>query len=402
MPKKLPILFLLITVVLDAMGIGLIMPVTPDLIRELLGADLSRAASWGGVLSALFAVMQFLFGASLGNLSDRYGRRPVLLVSLAVVTVDYAVMGLTGSIWILLLGRLVGGIASATQSTAAAYMADISDEKQKSANFGLLGAAFGIGFILGPIMGGVLGEYGSRAPFFAAATLAFANFIFGVFVLPETVTDKIRRTLEWRRMNPFRALRNVGHLPGVAPLLVMFFFHQVAFFVYPSVWAYYTREKFGWTAWDVGLSLSLFGLGMAVVQGGLIRLFVPRLGEVRTIFVGLSVAVLGFVGMAMAWSGWMAYALIPLTSLALLATPALQAIMSKSAPDDAQGELQGVLTGVGAIASIISPLMMTGAFSYFTRAGGAFYAPGAPFYLAAVLELIALAVFIRSARRARA
>jgi DHA1 family tetracycline resistance protein-like MFS transporter len=397
-PKKFSILFLLITVVIDAMGIGLIMPVTPDLIRELLGADLSHAASWGGILSALFAVMQFLFGASLGNLSDRYGRRPVLLVSLTVVTIDYAVMGLTGSIWILLLGRLVGGIASATQSTAAAYMADISTEKQKSANFGLLGAAFGIGFILGPMLGGFLGEYGSRAPFFAAAILAFANFIFGVFILPETVTDKIRRDLEWRRMSPFRALRNVGHLPGVTPLLAMFFIHQVAFFVYPSVWAYYTREKFGWTAWDVGLSLSLFGLGMAVVQGGLIRLFVPRLGEVRTIFVGLSVSVFGLVGMAVAWAGWMAYAMIPLASLALLATPALQAMMSKAAPDDAQGELQGVLTGVGAIASIISPLMMTGAFSYFTRAGGSVYAPGAPFYLAAVLELIALAVFLRAVR----
>jgi len=397
-PKKFSILFLLITVVIDAMGIGLIMPVTPDLIRELLGADLSRAASWGGVLSALFAVMQFLFGASLGNLSDRYGRRPVLLVSLIVVTIDYAVMGLTGSIWILLLGRLVGGIASATQSTAAAYMADISTEKQKSANFGLLGAAFGIGFILGPMLGGFLGEYGSRAPFFAAAILAFTNFIFGVFILPETVTDKIRRALEWRRMNPFRALRNVGHLPGVTPLLAIFFIHQVAFFVYPSVWAYYTREKFGWTAWDVGLSLSLFGLGMAVVQGGLIRLFVPRLGEERTIFIGLSVSVFGLVGMAVAWSGSVAYAMIPLASLALLATPALQAMMSKAAPDDAQGELQGVLTGVGAIASIISPLMMTGAFSYFTRAGGSVYAPGAPFYLAAVLELIALAVFLRAVR----
>lgn len=394
MPRKLAILFLLLTVVIDAMGIGLIMPVMPDLIRELLDADLSEAAVWGGVLSAGFAVMQFLFGAALGNLSDRYGRRPVLLASLFVVTVDYIVMGLTQSIWILLLGRLVGGVASATQSTAAAYMADISKPGEKSANFGLLGAAFGVGFVLGPMMGGLLSEFGARAPFYAAAALAFANLVFGYFILPETVTDKIRRPLEWRRMNPFRALKNVGHLPGVGALLAMFFFYQIAFFVYPTVWAYYTQEKFGWTARDVGLSLAAFGVGVAVVQGGLIRLVVPWLGEWRTVVFGLSIAIVAFFSFGFVSAGWMVYALIPLSTLGMVAQPALQGIMSQAVPDDAQGELQGVLTGVGAIGSIISPLMMTGVFGYFTRAGAAIYAPGAPFYLAAVLDGIALAIFL--------
>jgi DHA1 family tetracycline resistance protein-like MFS transporter len=390
---------LLITVVIDAMGIGLIMPVTPDLIRELLDADLSEAALWGGVLSASFAVMQFLFGAAIGNLSDRYGRRPVLLASLVVMTVDYLIMGVTQSIWILLLGRIIGGVASATQSTAAAYMADISKPEEKAANFGLLGAAFGIGFIIGPILGGLLGEFGSRTPFFAAAIFAFCNLLFGYFILPETVTDKIRRPLEWRRMNPFKALLYVGNLPGVGPLLAMFFFYQLAFFVYPSVWAYYTQEKFGWTPWDVGLSLAAYGLGIAIVQGGLIRVVVPRLGEWRTVVFGMLISILAFLSFGLITAGWMIFALIPLSSLGMIAQPALQGIMSKAVTDDAQGELQGVLTGVGAIASIIGPLIMTGAFGYFTRASTVIYAPSAPFYLAAVLDCIALVIFIGAWRR---
>lgn len=398
-PGKLAILFLLITVVIDAMGIGLIMPVMPDLIRELLDTDLSEAAVWGGILSASFAVMQFLFGAGIGNLSDRYGRRPVLLASLAVVTVDYIVMGLTQSIWILLLGRIVGGVASATQSTAAAYMADMSRPGKKAANFGLLGAAFGAGFIIGPMLGGLLGEYGARAPFYAAAALAFCNLVFGTFILPETVTDKIRRPLEWRRMNPFRALRHVGNLPGVGPLLAMFFFYQIAFFVYPSVWAYYTQAKFGWTPWDVGVSLAAYGIGIVIVQGGLIRLVVPILGEWRTVIVGLSIAIGAFLSFGFISAGWVVYVIIPISTMGMIAQPALQGIMSQAVSDDAQGELQGVLTGVGAIASIISPLMMTGMFGYFTRAGAVIYAPGAPFYLAAVLDGVALMIFLWAWRR---
>ncbi len=359
MPKARATLFLLLTVVIDAMGIGLIMPVMPDLLRGLLGADLSEAAVWGGVLSASFAVMQFLFGAFIGNMSDWFGRRPVLLASLAVVTVDYIVMGFTQSVWILLLGRLVGGVASATQSTAAAYMADISSPSKKAANFGLLGAAFGVGFIFGPMLGGMLSAFGPRAPFFAAAIIAFVNLIYGIFVLPETVTDKIRRPLEWRRMNPFLALRQVGSLPGVGKLLVMFFFYQVAFMVYPTIWAYFTQEKFGWSARDVGLSLAAFGIGVAVVQGGLIRLIVPKLGEWRTVALGLSIAISVFLCFGFVQQGWVIYLMIPLSTLGMMAQPALQGIMSQAAPDDAQGELQGVLTGVGAIALFSLSLVIT-------------------------------------------
>ncbi len=382
------------TVVIDAMGIGLIMPVTPDLIRELLGAELSEAAIWGGVLSSSFAVMQFLFGAAIGNLSDRYGRRPVLLLSLFVMAVDYVIMGLTQSIWVLLLGRLIGGVASATQSTAAAYMADISTPEEKSSNFGLLGAAFGIGFVLGPMMGGLLSEFGSRAPFYAAAVLATANLIFGYFIVPETVTDKIRRPLEWRRMNPFRALQYIGSLPGLGLLLIVYFIHQIAFFVYPTTWAYYTQEKFAWTAWDVGISLSCFGIGMAVVQGGIIRMIVPRLGEWRTMIFGMTIATVSYICFAGAWQGWMVYALMPVTCLGMVNNPALQSVTSKAVSDSEQGELQGVMTGVAAIASIMSPLVMTGLFGYFTAESAPIYLPAAPYYFAGILEAGALAVLV--------
>ncbi|MCL4141970.1 UNVERIFIED_CONTAM: hypothetical protein GTU68_005233 [Idotea baltica] len=398
MSRKLAIYFVLITVVIDAMGIGIIMPVMPDLIRELRGTGLSDAALWGGVLSSCFAVMQFLCGAAVGNLSDRYGRRPVLLASLGVVAVDYIIMGFTNSIWILFLGRIVGGIASATQSTASAYMADISKPDEKAQNFGLIGAAFGIGFILGPLLGGLLSEFGSRAPFFAAAVLATLNMCMGYFVLNETVTDAIRRPLEMRRMNPFRALKHVGSFPGLGMLLGMFFFHQVAFFVYPTVWAYYTQLRYDWQALQVGISLMAFGIGMAVVQGGLIRVIVPRIGEWNTVIMGLIVSIIAFALIGSATQGWMIYAIIPLCSIGLITSPALSGIMSRATPDNAQGELQGVMTAVGAIGTIISPLMMTGSFSYFTRPDAPIHFPSAPFALAVVLEIIALGLFMIAMR----
>ncbi|NOX39247.1 MAG: TCR/Tet family MFS transporter [Alphaproteobacteria bacterium] len=393
MSKKLPIIFLLITVMIDSMGIGLIMPVMPELIIELGGGDLSRAATWGGGLAAIFAVMQFLFGPIIGNLSDRYGRRPVLLLSLAVMALDYVIMGFANAMWLLVVGRLIGGITSATQSTANAYMADISESDQKAQNFGLVGAAFGVGFILGPLAGGLLSTFGPRAPFFAAAALATANTIFGAFILPETVTDKIRRPFSWTRANPFAAFKYIGKLPGVSRLLVAYFFYNIAFFVYPSVWAYYTQERFGWDATMVGVSLAVFGASMALVQGGLIRLVIPRIGEHYTVVIGLGINILAFTIYALAFEGWQIFALAPITSLGAITGPALQGIMSRAAKSNQQGELQGVLTSISAIGIIISPVMMTSTFSYFTRAGTPYYFPGAPFVLSAGLVLLSLVIF---------
>ncbi|NOX72758.1 MAG: TCR/Tet family MFS transporter [Alphaproteobacteria bacterium] len=393
MSRKLPITFLLITVALDSIGIGIIMPVMPDLLIELGATGLSQAATWGGAMAAVFAVMQFLFGPTIGNLSDRFGRRPVLLVSLAAMSVDYIIMGFANSVWILVIGRIIGGITSATQSTASAYMADISSPEEKAQNFGLIGAAFGVGFILGPLLGGLLGELGPRAPFFAAAALAAANTIFGLIVLPETVTDAIRRPFSWRRANPVGAFRHMGKLPGVRRLMLVFFFYNIAFFVYPSVWAYFTQERFGWEPSMVGVSLAVFGASMAIVQGGLIRVVIPRLGEHRTVILGFSITVVAFLIYSLAYEGWQIFVLAPLTSLGVIAGPALQGIMSRTARDDQQGELQGILTSISALSVIISPLMMTNVFAYFTREGTPFYLPGAPFILSMGLVLLALLVF---------
>ncbi|MFQ5438487.1 MAG: TCR/Tet family MFS transporter [Paracoccaceae bacterium] len=394
MSLRLPILFLLITVMIDSMGIGLIMPVMPNLIIELGSGDLSRAAIWGGRMAALFAIMQFLFGPLVGNLSDRFGRRPVLLVSLAVMALDYLVMGFATAIWMLVIIRMIGGVTSATQSTANAYMADISEADQKTQNFGLVGAAFGIGFIIGPLFGGLLGQLGPRAPFFAAAGLAAANTVFGYFILPETVTDQIRRPFSWSRANPFAAFRYIGRLPGVTRLLIVSFLYSIAFFVYPSVWAYFTQEKFDWDPAMIGVSLAVFGASMAIVQGGLIRLIIPRFGEHYTVVLGLAINVLAFTIYALAFDGWQVFALAPITSLGAVTGPALQGIMSRTASDDQQGELQGVLTSISAMSIIISPLMMTGTFSYFTRDGAPFHFAGAPFVLASLLVMASLVVFM--------
>jgi DHA1 family tetracycline resistance protein-like MFS transporter len=401
MNKKLAVTFVLLTVVIDAMGIGLIMPVTPDLIRELLGKGLAEAALWGGALTASFAIMQFLFSPAIGGLSDRYGRKPVLLLSLFVVGVDYVIMGFTGSIWVLLIGRIIAGIASATHSTATAFIADISKPEEKAQNFGLIGAAFGVGFILGPMIGGLLSEFGSRAPFFAAAILAFANMLFGMVVLSETVTDKIRRALEWKRINPFGALGQVAKLPRGRPLMVMFFLHQIAFFSYPAVWAFYTIEKFDWSPVEVGFSLAMFGLTLAFTQGFLIRIIVPRIGEWNALGIGLAVSILSHFAIAVVWAGWMVYVLIAAMALSFLTTPSLQGIAARATPDDAQGELQGVFTSVGAMATIIGPVVMTASFSFFASTRAPFYFPGAPYVLAGLLDIMAIAILYFIWRQSR-
>ncbi len=398
MTRRLPILFVLITVTLDAMGIGLILPVMPDLIQEVDGGDLARAAIWGGVLSTVYAVMQFLCGPTIGSLSDRFGRRPVLLVALVVMALDYLVMALAGTIWLLLVGRVVAGITAATQSTASAFMADLSKPEEKAANFGLIGAAFGIGFVIGPLLGGVLGEFGTRAPFYAAAALAALNFAFGFIILPETVTDRIRRPFSWRRANPLGAFRAVGRLPGVGRLLVMFFLYQVAFFVYPSVWAYFTRARFGWDPAMVGVSLASFGIAIAIVQGGLIRVVLRHLGERMTVAYGLVFNFCAFLCIALVESGTLALILTPLTALGAVVTPALQGMMSRAAPDDAQGELQGVISSTAAVSMIVSPLVMTQIFAAFTAPGGDVFFPGAPFLVSMTLMAVSGAVFLTGAR----
>ncbi|WP_424975400.1 TCR/Tet family MFS transporter [Dinoroseobacter sp. S124A] len=394
MSSRLPFVFILITLVIDAMGIGLILPILPDLIGELSGGTLGQAAIWGGVLSTSFAVMQFLCGPTIGSLSDRFGRRPILLVSLAFMAVDYMVMAFAGSIWLLLVARIVGGVAAATQSTATAFIADISKPEDKSKNFGLVGAAFGIGFVVGPLIGGALGEFGTRAPFYAAAALATLNLILGYFVLPETVTDAIRRPFEWRRANPLGAFKHLGKLPGLKGYLALFFLYEFAFFIYPAIWAYFTRARFGWEPGMVGLSLGLFGVAIAIVQGGLIRIILPKFGETRVILYGFVFNFCAFAALGLVTSGALALLLTPLTALGAVVTPALQGKMSQTAGADQQGELQGLVSSFRSVAAILSPLVMTQIFFLATDAEIGLNQPGAPFFLSMAIMALCLGIFL--------
>ncbi|MGJ5618397.1 TCR/Tet family MFS transporter [Sulfitobacter sp. MF3-043] len=388
------VVFIIITIMIDAMGIGLIIPVMPDLIREVNGGDLSHAALWGGIMATTFAVMQFLFGPVMGGLSDRYGRRPVLLLALVVMAADYVLMSIAGSIWLLMVGRVIGGITAATHATASAYIADISKPEDRVANFGLIGAGFGVGFVLGPLMGGVLSEYGTRAPFWAAAALAMGNATLGWFVLKETVRKENRRRFELRRANPLGAIRALGQLPGIRRLLVVYFIYHVAFAVYPSVWAYFGQERYGWSPAVIGYSLGLFGVMMALVQAGLIRVVLHQFGERGTVFAGHLFSILAFGVIAIVTSGTVALILTPLAALAGVIPPALQGIMSRQVAANAQGELQGALSSSTALAMIISPMAMTSAFAYFTGSGAPIYLPGAPFLLAMSLAIVSLFIFL--------
>lgn len=398
MPNRFARLFVLITVAIDSIGIGLIFPVMPDLLIDVLGSDLPAAAVWGGILTAAFGLMQFLFGPVVGNLSDRYGRRPILLVSLLVMSLDYLVMAVAGSIWLLLAARVVAGISASTHATAAAFMADITRPEERGRAFGLIGAAFGVGFVAGPAIGGLLGVLDPRAPFWAAAAIAAANLVFGLIVLPETVTERTRRPFSWARANPLAAFRAIGRLPGLGQLLVLQFVYTFAFYVYPAVWAYFGHARFGWEAGIIGLSLALFGLTNALAQafcvGPAIRIWGERGTALRGILVDTgALAAFGFLT-----SGFWALAVTPISGLGGIAGPALAALQSNATPDDQQGELQGVLTGLAAIASTLSPLVMTQVFAVFTRPQAPVFAPGAPFLLAAALLVACVAILVARPR----
>lgn len=398
---RLALGFILTTVTLDAIGIGLIFPVMPALIQEVTGQPLSEAALWGGILATSFAVMQFLFGPVIGALSDRFGRRPVLLLSLAVMAADYLVMALASSIWLLLIARLVAGITAATFSTAGAFIADITPPQDRGRRFGLIGAGFGVGFVLGPLIGGLLAAIDSRAPFYAAAALALANLAFGYFVLPETVTPATRRPVRLSRANPLGALQAVGRLPGLRRLLTTYLLLGIAMNVYPSIWAYFGQARFGWDSTMVGVSLAVYGVSFAFGQALLVGPLIRRFGEHRAAHYGMWVNVTTLTALGLVTSPTLALMLTPITALGGVVTPALQAIASRAAPADAQGELQGVFASLNAIAMITAPLVMTTTFTHFTAADAPIFAPGAPFLVAACLmaACIALHVLRRNHRK---
>ena len=396
--ESLSLAFIMLTMALDAIGIGLMFPVMPDLMMEVTGGTLSQAAMWGGVLVTSFAVMQFLFGPIVGNLSDHYGRRPVLLVSLLVMGLDYVVMALASTVWMLLAARIVSGIAAATYSTANAYVADISAPDDRAKRFGLLGAAFGLGFVAGPVLGGLLAGWDSRAPFWAAAALSGANFLFGLLILPESLPAALRRPFTLARANPLASFAAIRSLPGLKMLLLVSFVYSLTFNVWPAVWSYYGKAAFGWDAKWIGISLALFGVSMAAAQALAVGPLIRRLGErnTATLGMGLEVATYSFYGFVT--SGFWALAFTPISALGGVTGPALQGIMSRATPQTQQGELQGINTSIGALSMILSPLVMTWIFGYFTSPAAPIYLPGAPFLLSAALMVAGVILFVATSR----
>jgi DHA1 family tetracycline resistance protein-like MFS transporter len=385
---------------LDVIGIAIIMPVLPTYLRELTGDDISQAAIDGGWLLLVYAGMQFLFAPFIGNLSDRFGRRPVLLACILTFAIDNLICALATSYWMLFVGRVLAGISGASFGTAAAYIADVSTDETRAKNFGLMGIAFGTGFALGPVIGGLLGEFGPRIPFYGAAVLAFLNFAAAYFLLPESLGTAHRRRFELARANPLGALLQMRNYPGVLWIGLVFFCYWLAHAVYPSVWSFVSALRYGWSEGQIGLSLGIFGVGGAIVMAFVLPRVVPRIGEFRTAVIGLSFAVLGLSGYAASYQGWMVYAVILLTALESLADPPLRSIASARVPPSAQGELQGALTSVSSITTIIGPLIFTQVFSHFTGPTAPVAFAGAPFALAALMLFVGLVIFVVKLRGA--
>ena len=383
--RKAALGFIFLTLLIDVTGLGIIIPVLPKLIEELIHGNISTASRYGGWLTFAYAIMQFLFSPFLGNLSDKYGRRPVLLFSLFGFGVDYVFLSFAPTIGWLFVGRTIAGITGASFTTATAYIADISEPQDRAKNFGLVGAAFGLGFIIGPVVGGLLGQYGSRVPFMAAAVLTFINFVYGFFVLPESLPVENRRKFEWKRANPFGAFRHLKKYPAVAALALSFFLVYMAGQSVQSVWNFFGMERFKWSPKVVGLSLGMVGLLVGLVQGVLIRYINPKLGNVKSIYIGFGMYALGLVLFACATQGWMMFIFLVPYCLGGISGPALQSIITGHVPSNEQGELQGALTSLISATSILSPVIMTSLFAYFTSKSTSVYFPGAPFVLGAVL-----------------
>jgi len=396
--QRTALTFILLTVFLDAMGIGLIFPVMPDLMQAVTHDTLANAALWGGLITSAFAVMQFLCGPIIGNLSDHFGRRPVLLTSLAFMVVDYVVMAVASTVWLLLITRIIAGITAATHSTASAYIADISSQEDRAKRFGLVGAAFGLGFVAGPLIGGILATIDPRAPFWAAAALAAANFLFGLLTLPESLAPENRRPFSLARANPLSSFAAIRNLPGLKLLLAVFFIYALTFNVWPAIWSYYGKEAFGWNATWIGISLAIFGICMAAAQATLVGPITKRLGDRRAAMVGMGFEVSTYTFFAFVTSGTLALWATTISSLGGVTGPALQSMMTNQTPPDRQGELQGIITSLNALASILAPLVMTAVFGYFTSDTAPIYLPGAPFLLSAVVMVAAVVLFVAGAR----
>jgi DHA1 family tetracycline resistance protein-like MFS transporter len=380
--------FIVVVLLIDMIGFGIIIPVMPGLIQELTGGSVSTAAQYGGWMLAAYAITQFFCAPIIGGLSDRFGRRPVLLASLFGFAVDYLFLAFAPSIGWLFVGRVVAGMMGASFVAASAYIADISTPENRAKNFGLIGATFGLGFIIGPVIGGFLGEFGPRTPFLVTAELTLLNWVYGFFVLPESLKHENRRAFDWKRANPVGTVLSVWQYKVVAGLFVVLALLYISAHAVQSNWAYYTIEKFSWTTGMIGVSLGVVGLVFVIVQGGLIRVILPKLGHHRTVYAGLMLYAVGFLLYAFANQSWMMYAVTVVYCMGGMAGPALQGIMSSAVPANAQGELQGAFASLMSMTSVVGPPVMNGIFAWFSSPAAPFYFPGAAMALGAALTII--------------
>jgi len=391
--------FIFVTLFLDILGIGLIVPVLPDLVKSFRGNNVADAASMVGWLTSVFALMQFVCAPILGSLSDQFGRRPVILISLLGTGLDYILLAVAPNLGWFFLGRLINGATSANITAAGAYIADISPPEKRAANFGIIGAAFGLGFIAGPLIGSQLGAYSLRLPFEAAAGLALLNWIYGFFVLPESLAPSNRRKFSWRRANPVGSFGALRRFPVIVGLAQSFFLINLAQSSLQSIWVLYTGYRYHWSERQVGLSLAVIGLMAAIVQGGLARRIIPALGERRAIVFGLLVSVFNMTGYALASSGWMIYCILIVGSVGWIATPSLQGLISKAAPPDEQGAVQGAMMSLNSVAAVVAPIVGTMVFAYSIQEGTSHHFPGAVFLVNAVLMLVAMSLTVRTLRK---
>ncbi len=394
--KQAALGFIFITLLIDIIGFGIIIPVLPSLIQNLTHSNMSETAKYGGWLVFAYASMQFLCSPIMGNLSDQYGRRPVLLFSLFGFGIDYLFLAFAPSIFWLFIGRMIAGITGASITTAAAYIADISTPEKRAQNFGMIGAAFGLGFIIGPFLGGTLSHYGVRIPFFAAAGLSLLNWLYGYFILPESLSKSNRRQFEWKRANPLGALKQLNKYPVIAGLVLSITLIYIAAHAVQTTWSYFTIEKLKWDAKMIGYSLGVIGVCIMIVQGLIVRVVIPKIGQEKSVYVGLAFYTLGFVLFAYASTTWMMFAFTAVYCLGGIAGPSIQGLISTHVPANEQGELQGSLTSLMSATSVIGPLLMTNIFAYFTKANAPIYFPGAPFLLGAFLTLISTVLAYRS------
>jgi DHA1 family tetracycline resistance protein-like MFS transporter len=393
-PGKFAVIFVFITVFIDMVGFGLVMPVLPRLIEDVSGSDLAGASIWGGWLFFAYGGMQFLFGPAIGNLSDAYGRRPVLLLSVFGLAVDYLLTAFAPSLLWLFVGRIFAGICGASYTTANAFLADSTKPEERARVFGMMGAAFGLGFVIGPAIGGLLGEFGPRVPFFVAAGLSFLNFVYGWFVLPETLARGNRRPFSLRRSNPIGALKVFARYRGVVPMSAVMFLYFLSTAVYPAIWAFWGIAAFGWSEATVGLTLAAFGLVTAIVQGGLTGPAVRRLGERNTVVLGLLAGTIALFGYGLAPGLLTVLILLVIHAPEGFVHPALTALMSREAPEDAQGELQGGIASLQSIGLIIGTVLFAQVFGWFMKPNPIIVSPSVAYFLGGGLMVLTLVFFL--------